>query len=1014
MFATLIFAVAVWTKIGKEKMPDFSANSINIDIPYPGASAEDVELFIIKPIEEELKTLKGFDQVISNASYANANFYITFESYIKDDEFPDKIQEIKDAISSVELPQESRLPVYRQWSSKEMAIVDLALFNNDSEVLSTKQRIDLQKMALAIKDQLLSLENISSVEATGYLRPEYQIKVDSKKADSLEISMNLIRNQILQQHVRTPIGSMEDEGESKITLLSELTSIEALENVLIINSFGGKQIRLKDIATVSRGFEKRNNMIKVNGHEAVVFKIKKSEVADIITSVEEVKGFVSQLEFKDNYQLIFMDDESVEVKARLSLVANNGLVGFLLIVIVLFAFLNFKSGFWVAMGIPFSMGITLISCYLLGLTVNNVTLAGIIIVLGIVVDDAIIVCENILQKRSEGMNAQTAIREGTSEVITPVLASTLTTCIAFVPLIFFSGRFGDFISSIPLIVCLMLFASLFESAFILPGHITPQKEASEKGKVASKRKAIIEKWQYFYEKFLFEILRFRSIIIFTFVLLLASSVFLFRTKLKFVMFPREETKDVSILVEGSDQLNYLEMAKKLKGVEEYLLNSFPGMVSSVYSRVAESRRGGEVKENKAFLKVEFVPEEDRKMNVNKVIKNWEISHPKFDDITTFRVLRNRFGSESGSAIIIEVQENDDPTREHVAQLVKDKLSEFPDLSSVEIEKPVVRREYKFHLDAFETSRLGFDFSELARTLRTYIEGDILYYLIQGDEEIDVRLTSNENFKVNIQEVLNLKVSNQESYFVPIKNLVEVKPGVAPGNISRTDFKRATTIYADLKNDANLTPLEVADKLNYELLQKIRKEFPSTRINFRGEVEESRDSQKDFGLAFLIVVLSIYILLIFLFDSFWTPALIGLIIPFGIIGAILSLWLHGITEYGFFGLIGIIGMIGIVINDSIVLLAKLQEDFKEQKIQSKTEMIQLIAKSSKTRLRAVILTTVTTVVGLFPTAYGIGGDDPMIAEMMFVMCWGLLFGTFITLVLVPCTYSIAQQVRLKLW
>ncbi|MEZ4819321.1 MAG: efflux RND transporter permease subunit, partial [Bdellovibrionota bacterium] len=296
-----------------------------------------------------------------------------------------------------------------------------------------------------------------------------------------------------------------------------------------------------------------------------------------------------------------------------------------------------------------------------------------------------------------------------------------------------------------------------------------------------------------------------------------------------------------------------------------------------------------------------------------------------------------------------------------------------------------------------------NFQELATTIRSFVEGRILYTLIDGDEEVDIRLSSQKKNIDDIQNILDLYTSNEQQYLVPIASIVDVEETIKPSNISRVNFKRSTKVYADFVEDPPYTPLEVASMLETNVFPGLIRESPSTNLVFRGEVEDSRQSQGDFSMSIVLALMLIYILLVFLFNSLSVPFLIALIIPFGTVGVIVAFLAHGIVQYGFFAVVGTLGMTGVVINDAIVLLNKLEND-----IDTKVPILQNfahVAEVCATRLRPIILTTLTTIAGIFPTAYGIAGYDSMLAEMMLAMGWGLLFGTMITLVLVPCVYVI---------
>lgn len=449
------------------------------------------------------------------------------------------------------------------------------------------------------------------------------------------------------------------------------------------------------------------------------------------------------------------------------------------------------------------------------------------------------------------------------------------------------------------------------------------------------------------------------------------------------------------------------MAQLVRKVEDVFLNDPRQVVIAVRTSIGQNRRGGEVKENEASIQVEIIPASEREISFNALLKDWEKQVKDFKEFKEVRFARSRFGSDSGSPIAIEVQENNDSLRDQVAQELKRELQQMKGLIAVEIEEPIQKNEFSLDIIKEKVHRLGVNFSDLSTTLRTYIEGDILYTLNSGEEEVDLRLTSLESNKKDIQEILKATVSNKEGYLIPISELVRVSERKKAANIQRVNFKRAVTLYADIEKSSLSTPLEYAQILEETIFPKVLTQRPSVNLVFRGEIEDSRESQSDFGLSIALVLGIIYLLLIFLFDSFTTPLLIAAIIPFGVIGTVLAFWSHGFSQYGFFAVVGTLGMIGVVINDSIVLVKRLEEG-----VTGRENLFSNIAELSASRLRAIVITTVTTVAGLFPTAYGLGGYDSMLAEMMLAMGWGLLFGMFITLYLVPCLYSFYAQAKWK--
>ena len=338
------------------------------------------------------------------------------------------------------------------------------------------------------------------------------------------------------------------------------------------------------------------------------------------------------------------------------------------------------------------------------------------------------------------------------------------------------------------------------------------------------------------------------------------------------------------------------------------------------------------------------------------------------------------------------------------------MAKHPGLKNAEIDRPLRLPEYKVDIQRDKTTRLSISPIDIATTFRASLEGNVLYELPKDNEHIDVRLSVIDSAKHNIKNILKIPVENEANYLAPLGDLVTIKKTLSPTSITRRDSRRATTVYADLKQDTLMTPLQIANDLETGVFRKVISQQPSTTLNFDGEIADTRETKSDFRNAIVMVVFLIFTILVILFNSLTRPLLIMLSIPFGMVGVILAFWLHGQTLFGFFAAIGALGMAGVVINDAIIMLTKLDDEFDNKKDNVIKASDEKIARVAQTRLKAVILTTLTTVAGVLPTAYGIAGYDSTLAEMMLAMAWGLLFGSVITLLLIPCMYSFIQDMQ----
>ncbi len=1007
----LVGGILSWPNIKKEELPDVTFDRVRISATYPGATAEEVEHFVTREIEEGLDGLDGIYRITSTSSQESSRVTVELEK-----DYPDKneaISDIRNAVLDADLPEDIRdEPRVRVFKTSRKAILDVALVHTGAHLLDTEERQLLQKYALALETQLLNLPEVNSVNRSGYFQPELQVKVKPDKLIRYGIPISQVEREISRNHSRRPAGHIEAKNEPKVTINAQLDTIEKLDKLYIQAGFQGRAISLKEIAEVRSGFDIGLEIIKVNGHGAVMLNVVKTGAHGILESIQAVEQVVER--FRKNHlegveiDAVLLDDESIDVRNRLNIIATNGTIGFCLIVLALFLFLSKRAGFWVAMGIPFTISFTLIFGSWLGYTINNTTLAAVIIVMGIVVDDAIVVAENVGRLRRQGVDSRKSVVQGTSQVFIPVLAAVATTCIAFVPLFFFSGRYAAINVFIPPIIFLMLGASLLESLFILPGHMDLVPFAKRRGNGSLPSVAPGAHWfdpiERLYGRFLVRLLPWKYLVFVIFIGSLLFSGWLMTNTMKFVLFPHEETRDIVLSGYADPQADRFITAGITSELESVFKPFIGKEVVGYRTEIARSRRGGAVQENRFRMIVEIVPKEERGRSADQLIGIWKPEIDKVEGIKKLIIQKSRWGQSSGSPIEIIVQENIDQLRGQAAESLAEAMRGHPALVNVEIDEPIKVTEYKIDFQRDKMKRLSINPADISPTIRASLEGLVLYEIPSGDEEIEVRLSIADEAKGDIKKILEMPVENSREYLVPLKDVVTISKTRTPLSIPRRDGRRSTTIYADLKEGTDITPLEIAAEFEEKVFPEVMAAQPSTTISFSGEVFDTRESRQDFKNAILMVVFLIFVVLALTFNSLSRSLIIMLAIPFGIVGVVLAFWLHGKVLFGFFAAIGTLGLTGVVINDSIIMLTKLDREFGKPAREMVNEQISGIA---QTRLKAVVLTTLTTVAGVMPTAYGLAGYDAMLAEMMLALAWGLIFGTLITLLLVPCMYSLIK-------
>lgn len=999
-FLVLAGGAASWTILKKEELPDITFDTVRISVSYPGAAAEEVEYHVTDPLEEALDAIDDIYRITSSTSAGSAVITAELEQETKN--VDRVISEIRQEVLATELPEDIReLPRIRVFKTSRKAVIDIGLVNEQHPLLDTITRQQLQNVALELEQQLLARPELSRVDRSGFLQDEIHVLVNPEKLRELNIPFNRIMNQISLHNVRQPAGSLEAPNHPKVTLYGELRSVKELEDLAIQGGFEGQVVRLGEIAEIRAGHAEKKSLLKINGREGIFLKVTKSSSTGILEAIEaaqqEVRNFRKTLPDDSPIQLVTLDDESSDLRNRLSIIGINGAIGFGLIIVILFFFLDLRSGMWVAMGIPFSLCFTLAGALLIGYSINNITLAAVIIVMGIVVDDAIVVAENIKRKQSLGLPLHEAAATGTATVFLPVTASIITTAAAFIPLMFFEGRFGAMVSFIPAIITLMLLGSLLESLFILPGHMSLQgtKKRERRGE------HWFSLWEEQYALLLGRILPYRTMIVIISCIVCGTLLWAGASGMKFVMFPDEETREIRLKGVVASGHSQEETAAITQPLEEIIRKDLGHEVTGLRNEIAKSRRGSPVKDNTFRMRVEIVPREERSRSADELIESWQQAAKGLPGFKKLEFSKSRHGQDSGSPLEILVQGNNEERRREAAEVLVGMMRTMPGLEHIETDQPKTMTEYRLTLKRNMIQRLDISPSDISRTLRAALEGTVLYEYGSSIEPVAVRFSLAVPAKTSLEQLLRLPLENQRGYLVPLGSVVNVETVQQPDAITRQNRIRYTTLYADIAPSSGLSPLEAARQLEQGAMQTLKERFPDISLEFAGEVRDSRESGRNFLLAVTAVIALIFMVLILLFNSFRKSLLIMLTIPFGLAGVILSFFMHGIDIYGFFAVIGTIGLAGVIVNDAIIMLTRLDEETAGAT--SFSERLEATAKAASTRVRAVLLTTMTTVAGMLPTAYGWAGYDPMLSQMMLALSWGLCAGTVVTLLLVPCLY-----------
>ena len=966
--------------IQRDQFPAVDFEIMSIVTSYPGASPEDVEQNITNVIEDELSDISGIDKFTSTSRAGTSSIVATLSQDVSD--LSELKQEIRNAVNRIKsLPEEVvDLPRVTDFKTSRKSILKISL---GSDTLSYAQ---LRDVVDGVAKSVALLEGVSEVVKQGYLDKEIQIRIDPKKLYQYELSLPQVMDAITQRNQRYTVGSNHHQQHEKtIVVLSKFDAATDVSEVIVKSTFEGLVVRLKDIAVVESGNVEEKSIVRVNGEKGFILQVKKQAQADVITTVDLVKAHMDKARAKHNNQLdiFYSADLSKYVRNRLDIVTNNGLIGLLLVLVVLGAFLSFKTAFWVAVSLPVSLLGTVALLGVTGETINLVSLAAMILVLGIVVDDSIIVAESIHHYKQTGENKFKSAVHGFKRVIMPVVTTILTTVLAFSSMFLMEGMMGKFIYVIPLVVIFALVLSFLEVSLALPAHLAGVTEKP-------KQHNWFEYFEDKFEGFLAKVLKIRYWVVVTFSVVLVFSLYFASTQMKFSLFPAVGVDTISARMTMSVGSSLSNTEVKAKQVEALIIQTVGEDLVSVTTDV------GKYFDHKAKFTIELLPSSGRDRDSKVILKALKSKAKNIDQVETLKFSVHRPGPPQGEDVEINLISQVGGENLQAADKLEQILLSLNGVDNVQRDDEPGKDRIEVKLDFEKMSRLDIDFNTVNRYLRAAFTGIDVTNIREGQNDVNFRLylgdmQQSENF------IKSLKVANKTGRIIPLTNFSHIREIIGEPDFNHYNGLRSILLSASIDDEKTSTS-EVMEAALSQLELDTR--FPSVRAISEGGAKETMKSMNSFKQAFVMAVFGIFLLLVLLFNSYTQPMLILSAIPFSVIGVIWAFFLHS-EALSFFAILGILALVGVIVNDSLVLVSHL--NYLKDKALDKMSVHQWIIKGTKDRLRAVVLASLTTLAGIIPLAYGIGGTDYILQPMALALGYGLLFGTLMTLVLLPCLY-----------
>ncbi|MBC8493695.1 MAG: efflux RND transporter permease subunit [Candidatus Thioglobus sp.] len=983
----LVFTISVialgllsFNQIQRDQFPAVDFEVVSIVTAYPGASPEDVEQNITNIIEDELSNISGIDKFTSTSRAGTSSIVVTLSQDVSDT--AELKQEIRNAVNRIKsLPEEVvDLPRVLDLKTSRKSVLKISIGSEQLSYATLRTIVD------NLADSIELIDGVSEVEKQGYLDKEIQIHVDPEKLYQFELSLPQVMSAITQRNQRYTVGSNHQRQQEKtIVVLSKFDSAEDVGEVIVKSTFEGLVVRLKDIASIQPGNVEEKSIVRVNGKKGFILRVKKQSQADVITTVDLVKTHMDDVASKYDNQLdiFYSSDLSKYVRNRLDIVTNNGLIGLLLVLVVLGAFLSFKTAFWVAVSLPVSLLGTVALLGVTGETINLVSLAAMILVLGIVVDDSIIVAESIHHYKQTGENKFKSAVHGFKRVIMPVVTTILTTILAFSSMFLMEGMMGKFIYVIPLVIIFALVLSFLEVSLALPAHLAGVNEAP-------KQHNWFEFFEDKFELFLARVLKIRYWVVLLFSVVLALSLYFAMTQMKFSLFPAVGVDTISARMTMSTGSSLANTEAKAQQVEVLITEVVGKELVSVTTDV------GKYFTHKAKFTIELVPSSQRTLDSKAILKALKARAADIKNVEKLKFSVHRPGPPQGEDVEINLISQIAADNQQAANRLEQILLDLPGVDNVNRDDDPGKARIEVKLDFEKMARLNIDFSTVNRYLRAAFTGIDVTNIREGQNDVNFRLYLG-NSQQSERFIDSLKVVNKSGRVVPLSNFSSIRNIVGEPDFNHYNGLRSIMVSASIDDELTSTAevmTQALERLNLD------EDFPSVRAISEGGAKETMKSMTSFKQAFIMAIFGIFLLLVLLFNSYTQPLLILSAIPFSVIGVIWAFFLHGET-LSFFAILGVLALVGVIVNDSLVLVSHL--NYLKDKALDKVEVHEWIIKGAKDRLRAVVLTSLTTLAGIIPLAYGIGGTDYILQPMALALGYGLLFGTLMTLVLLPCLY-----------
>jgi HAE1 family hydrophobic/amphiphilic exporter-1 len=1008
----VVGAISAFT-LRREVFPQFELEIILVAVPYPGASPDEVESGICQKIEEAIRSVDGIKKVTSIAGEGAGNVVIELRSDVTNvQKVLNEVQAQIDRIPS--FPDLSEEPNVQQITFRNKAIsVGVVQTNSDAP----DAELQLREITEQVRDDLLLIPQVSQAEINGERKFQIDVEMPEKTLREYGLTLTDVSRRIRVRNLELPGGTIRDRGETYLLRGKDKRVLgEEIASIPLITRPDGVVLTVGELGSVKDEFVDTTSISRINGLPGLAIDVNAASREDLLSMADSVKEYVKTKKLPAGYRFETWGDSSIEVRDRIDLLVRNGMQGLILVFIILALFLELKLAFWVALGIPISLLGACIVLWQCDQTLNMLSLFSFLIALGIVVDDAIVIGENVYAHRQMGKTPMQAAMEGTIEVVPSVFSSVTTTVFAFMPMFFVTGIMGKFFAVMPLAVIAILIISLIEASMVLPCHL-----AYDSGRPSPITAGLNRLTNKVLDWFINTV--YKPVVIFavhnpaitvssSVTILLLTATLVSSGKVPSIFFPKLDAPEVMATVIFPDgtpsrvteaatqrlEAAIQEINAKYSTAKSPLVLVTHRMVGVV--KDAGQPGGGQKTEGShaGSVYAQLVDSGAREITSEEVTQEWRKLVGPIAGVETLT-----FGSQSrgpgGKPIEFKLlaPASDMADLEQAVEETKQKLATYTGVFDVADDS----RPGKWELQLREKPNavsMGVPLESIARTVRASYYGEEVMRLQRGRHEVKLMVRYPEEDRKSLARFSDIRVDAGDGVQRPITELADVAVSRGYSEINRIDQKRSITISSDINEKEGNAKLIVQDLQNTFIPQLLEK-HPSLRIRWEGQQEQDSESVQSLGVGLGIALIAMYVLLTIEFTSYGQPIVVMLVIPFGIVGAIIGHWFLGLP-LTLFSMLGLVALTGVVVNDSIVLV-----DFINSSVRSGVPLHQAVVEAGQRRFRPVMLTSLTTIAGLSPILSETSFQAQLVIPMAASLCFGLMTSTVLVLILVPTFYNL---------